>query len=203
MVDRLAPTDTAQEKLFSWAEKYGYFPPEYYNAKALQNVVDHLDSLLSEVNAILDEFNQQPRTNPVKQRARTKRNQLSGLLEDAEERAHEALGELQLKPEILHERRNEFSVWRLHPPELAPLLVNAGDEFFGSDFDESSELLVLRSTVDGQIALLNRPWAELNPEHEAIRGEIEAEVKLDRAFYESPDYDTYSGQRPQQWSAEL
>jgi len=201
MTDSLAPDDKAQEDVFNWAEKYGYLP-EYYKAKALQSVVEHLDSLWSEAHATLDELSQEPRTNPIKQQARAKRNQLSDLLEDAEEKAYEALGELQRKPELLRERRNEFNVWRLHPPEIAPLLMVEGDEFyglvFGSSFDESSELLVLRSAADGQITLLNRPWAELGVEREARRGEIEAEVKVDRAFYESPDYITLNGERPKQ-----
>lgn len=199
MTDSLAPDDAAQDEIFGWAEKYGYLP-EYYKAKALQSVVEHLDSLLSEAHATLDGLSQEPRTNPIKQRARAKRNQLSDLLEEAEAKAYEALGELQSKPEILHERRNEFNVWRLHPPEVAPLLTTDGDEFyglvFGSSFDEASELLVLRSAADGQITILNRPWVELGVECEALREEIEAEVKADRAFYESPDYITFNGERP-------
>lgn len=199
MTDTLAPDDEAQEELFRWAEKYGYLR-EYYKTKALQSVVKHLDSLLVEARTILDELRQEPRTNPIKQVARAKRDQLSDLLEEAEERAYEALCELQSKPEIIHEQRNEFRVWRLHVSELAPLLVQPGDEFYGlalgSDLDEPSETLVLRSAADGEITLLNRPWAELGEEREALREKIEAEVKTDRAFYESPAYDTYVGERP-------
>lgn len=177
--------------LFGYAKTHGYLA-EYYRAEALSSVVAHLDALGAEVQSTLSELRQEPREHPMKVLARLKRDELSELYEAAEEQAYAALVELETKPEILVERRNEYQTWWLcAPAEAGPVLYEAGDQFyrllFGSAFDATTPVLTLRVNALGEVALLNRSWESLGEERAALRDLIEEEVKADLVFQATRD----------------